>query len=403
MEYQVTMPFKGISADDRRADRRSRLVGGRLRDRRNRGRRRARRRPRLPGRRPDQALFLRELRHPRRAPERRRRPRHRGDVGAGRSIPARRARRTAPAWLEAFVGAFVDDECLARVLLAETHGGALSPFRHQIIDVAVAGMAPPGSDPQADLRARLAAYAQIGTLSELCLAWHRGTRWRWNGRRSSTRWPTCSSASTACVTAVRFPECCVALQRASAVPVQPDRNQPAGPELSDSRDVAWRDRAAGTTAPARRGADRRDGRIEGAGSGAGRSSADASPSMEDVASLAGAMLKLPDSVVIVDEDGNVAWGNSSAQRLFGRSLADGVGISGLSLVHPDDQELVLRSLTTIQDKEVGDPIEIRVESVTGWRLVEIVGHPAEALRQEPRAALPARPDQAPAFRAGQRP
>ena len=78
------------------------------------------------------------------------------------------------AWLEAFVGALVDDECLARVLLAETHGGALSPFRHQIIDVAIAGMAPPGSDPQADLRARLGAYAQIGTLTELCLAWHRG-------------------------------------------------------------------------------------------------------------------------------------------------------------------------------------------------------------------------------------
>ena len=78
------------------------------------------------------------------------------------------------AWLEAFVGALVDDECLARVLLTETHGGALSPFRHQIVDVAIAGMAPPGSDPQADLRGRLVAYAQIGTLSELCLAWHRG-------------------------------------------------------------------------------------------------------------------------------------------------------------------------------------------------------------------------------------
>lgn len=101
----------------------------------------------------------------------------------------------------------------------------------------------------------------------------------------------------------------------------------------------------------------------------------ATPSLADVTSLAGALLQLPDSVVIVDEDGSVAWGNSAAQRLFGRSLADGVGISGLSLVHPDDQELVLRSLTTIQEKEVGDPIEIRVESVTGWRLVEIVGTP----------------------------
>ena len=78
------------------------------------------------------------------------------------------------AWLRAFVEALVDDECLARVLLAETHGGALSPFRHQIIDVAIAGMAPRGSDPQADLRGRVVAYAQIGTLSELCLAWHGG-------------------------------------------------------------------------------------------------------------------------------------------------------------------------------------------------------------------------------------
>jgi hypothetical protein len=35
-------------------------------------------------------------------------------------------------------------------------------------------MAPRTPDPSADLRARLVAYAQIGTLSELCLAWHQG-------------------------------------------------------------------------------------------------------------------------------------------------------------------------------------------------------------------------------------
>ena len=174
MDYQVTMVFKGISADDRRRYRRNRLV---------------------------EAAFAIA-----------------GDEGAGamgvgrvcldagltkryfyesfsslaelqsavvdhavtvmseRIDPFRPAGPGGPpqAWLEAFVGALVDDECLARVLLAETHGGALSPFRHQIIDVAIAGMAPPGSDPQADLRARLVAYAQIGTLSELCLAWHQG-------------------------------------------------------------------------------------------------------------------------------------------------------------------------------------------------------------------------------------
>ena len=174
MEYQVTMPFKGVSADDRRIDRRNRLVG---------------------------AAF--EIAGTEGA----------GALGVGRVCLAAGLtkryfyesfaslaelqsavvdhaiaamlervdpfRPTGPggpprAWLEAFVGALVDDERLARVLLAETHGGELSPFRHQIIDVAIAGMAPPGSDPQADLRARLVAYAQIGTLTELCLAWHRG-------------------------------------------------------------------------------------------------------------------------------------------------------------------------------------------------------------------------------------
>src|SRR3984957_5045137 len=174
MEYQVTMPFKGVSADDRRHDRRGRLV---------------------------RAAY--EIAGTEGA----------GALGVGRvCLAAGLTKRyfyesfatlvelqsavvdhaiavmsehvdpfrpagpggSPQAWLEAFVVALVDDECLARVLLTETHGGALSPFRHQIIDVAVAGMAPPDSDPQADLRARLVAYAQIGTLSELCLAWHQG-------------------------------------------------------------------------------------------------------------------------------------------------------------------------------------------------------------------------------------
>jgi AcrR family transcriptional regulator len=174
VQYQVTMPFKGISADDRRIDRRNRVV---------------------------EAAY--EIAGSEGA----------GVLGVGRvclaagltkryfyesfasltelqsavvdhaiAVMSERVdpfRPTGPSgppqrWLAAFVGALVDDQCLARVLLAETHGGALSPFRHQIINVAVAGMAPPGSDPQEDLRARLVAYAQIGTLSELCLAWHQG-------------------------------------------------------------------------------------------------------------------------------------------------------------------------------------------------------------------------------------
>jgi AcrR family transcriptional regulator len=175
MEYQVTMPFKGISADDRRVGRRERLVRAAFE---------------IAG--TDGAGALGVGRVCQAAGLTKRYfyesfatlgdlesavVDHAIAVMTARIEPFRPDGPGAPprAWLQAFVGALVDDECLARVLLAETHGGALSPFRHQIIVVAVAGMAPPGSDPQSDLRARLAAYAQLGTLTELCLAWHRGT------------------------------------------------------------------------------------------------------------------------------------------------------------------------------------------------------------------------------------
>jgi AcrR family transcriptional regulator len=174
MEYQVSLPFRGVSADDRRSDRRDRLVNAAFRIAGTEGA---------------------------------------DSLGVGRvclcagltkryfyesfasvadlqsavvdhaiAVMSERVDPFRPpdpggspkAWLGAFVAALVDDGCLARVLLAETHGGALSPFRHQIIDVAIAGMAPAGLDATKELRARLVAYAQIGTLSELCLAWHKG-------------------------------------------------------------------------------------------------------------------------------------------------------------------------------------------------------------------------------------
>lgn len=170
----MTMPFKGVSADDRRIDRRKRLVGAAFE---------------IAGTEGAGALGVGRVC---RAAGLTKRYFYESFASLSelqsavvdyaiaamseRVDPFRPAGPGGPpqAWLEAFVDALVDDESLARVLLAETHGGALSPFRHQIIDVAIAGMAPPGSDPQTDLRARLVAYAQIGTLSELCLAWHQG-------------------------------------------------------------------------------------------------------------------------------------------------------------------------------------------------------------------------------------
>ena len=174
MKYQVTMPFKGVSADTRRDERRSRLVEAAFS---------------IAGTEGAGALGVGRVCHAAGLTKRYFYESFSTLAELQSAVVdhaiARMSERVDPfrpttpgtspqAWLEAFVGALVDDECLARVLLTETHGGALSPFRHQIIDVAVAGMAPPDSDPEVDLRARLAAYAQIGTLSELCLAWHQG-------------------------------------------------------------------------------------------------------------------------------------------------------------------------------------------------------------------------------------
>src|SRR5580704_4279513 len=157
MEYQVTMPFRGVSAADRRTDRRSRLIGSAFEIAGTEGA------AALGVGRVCQAAGLTKryfyesfgsLAELQSAVVD-----HAIAAMSERVDPFRPTGPSGPpqAWLEAFVGALVDDTCLARVLLAETHGGALSAFRHQIINVAIAGMAPPGSDPQADLRARLVA------------------------------------------------------------------------------------------------------------------------------------------------------------------------------------------------------------------------------------------------------
>ena len=69
------------------------------------------------------------------------------------------------------------------------------------------------------------------------------------------------------------------------------------------------------------------------------------------------------------------WGNRAAECLFGRTRDESIGMSGLDLIHPDDLEFVLLSLVSVRGKEVGSPIEVRVDTATGWRLVELVGTP----------------------------
>jgi diguanylate cyclase (GGDEF)-like protein/PAS domain S-box-containing protein len=96
----------------------------------------------------------------------------------------------------------------------------------------------------------------------------------------------------------------------------------------------------------------------------------------DQPTLVRILTDLPDVVIVVDGMGRLEWGNRTAEEFFGRSLRDTAGLSGLDFVHPEDLEFVLRSLTTIQGKKVGTPIEIRLKAPSGWRLMEVVGSPA---------------------------
>jgi len=82
---------------------------------------------------------------------------------------------------------------------------------------------------------------------------------------------------------------------------------------------------------------------------------------------------LPDAVIVIDGAGGLQWANHTAEQLFGRSIQDSVGLSGLELVHPEDLEFVLLSLESVHGKEVGTPIEVRLATPTGWRLVELIG------------------------------
>jgi AcrR family transcriptional regulator len=80
------------------------------------------------------------------------------------------------AGIKAFIDALLDDSRLARILITETQAGNLSRFRGRIVDVAVASLLP--IDQLADTEPldhrRFIAYAQIGALGEICLAWHQG-------------------------------------------------------------------------------------------------------------------------------------------------------------------------------------------------------------------------------------
>jgi diguanylate cyclase (GGDEF)-like protein/PAS domain S-box-containing protein len=87
------------------------------------------------------------------------------------------------------------------------------------------------------------------------------------------------------------------------------------------------------------------------------------------------LYEFPDVALVLGAEGQVLWANARAEALFGRSLEEYQGRSALDLVHPDDLELVARSLVSIQTKDIGTPLEVRADTTSGWRLLELIGTP----------------------------
>jgi PAS domain S-box-containing protein len=93
------------------------------------------------------------------------------------------------------------------------------------------------------------------------------------------------------------------------------------------------------------------------------------------AMLARLLEELPDVVLVLGAEGEVLWGNARAQAMFEQTPEEYEGRSALYLVHPDDLELVGRSLVSIQNKEIGTTLEVRAKTPSGWRLLELIGRP----------------------------
>ena len=90
--------------------------------------------------------------------------------------------------------------------------------------------------------------------------------------------------------------------------------------------------------------------------------------------LARLLNSFPEIVAVLDGQGNVLWANQLAEEAFDQSL----GVRHRNVRTSNSSTLTtlrscLRSLETVQSKNIGTPLEIRAKSATTWRLVELIG------------------------------
>ena len=81
-----------------------------------------------------------------------------------------------------------------------------------------------------------------------------------------------------------------------------------------------------------------------------------------------------DAIIVVDFEFRLLYASAGVQVMLGWVAEDFVGQEVLSLVHPDDLDLVSSSMVGILHQTIGSPISIRVATASGgWCHVEIVG------------------------------
>jgi diguanylate cyclase (GGDEF)-like protein/PAS domain S-box-containing protein len=83
---------------------------------------------------------------------------------------------------------------------------------------------------------------------------------------------------------------------------------------------------------------------------------------------------LADPVFAIDVEGVLRYANDTAAEVLGWEPVDLMGTTVLDLVHPDDLGLAASALQTVQDKQFGDLLTLRVRTGNGtWRYLEFRG------------------------------
>lgn len=90
--------------------------------------------------------------------------------------------------------------------------------------------------------------------------------------------------------------------------------------------------------------------------------------------------ELPDPTFILSAELNLLWANHQAEEVFHASTEEFTGRSVIGRIHPDDLELARRSFESVQDRPIGNPIDIRAFTGNQWRLFEVIGRTVNWLR-----------------------